>query len=113
MSIENFSNEKTIKIETIHTEAKANEDLLGFLPKAPINQKRFFKFFVIIPILIIILLSVIKVPFCGSYIDAYVFEFVFGNAKFLVYLFFILFCIFHFLNSKKLKIFVSKHFIIG
>jgi hypothetical protein len=65
MSTEKFVHEKTVKIETSKASTKAAEDLSKFLPKSSIKQKWTFKIFVCLFILIITLLSLIKVPYCG------------------------------------------------
>jgi hypothetical protein len=37
-------------------------------------------------ILLIVVICAARVPYVGSYIDSYVFEFVLGNAKYILYL---------------------------
>lgn len=61
----------------------------------------------------LLLLFLFRVPYVGSYGDAYIFEFVFGNTKYLVYLFLILLIIGLIIGKKVKKFFLSVPYIVG
>jgi hypothetical protein len=114
MSIEKFNNEKTVTIETSKVDNQPN-NLSDFLPKQ--KTAHFYKisnyFFALI--IFVTILSVAKIPYCGSYLDAYIFEFLIGTyIKFLAYLFILLFCVAKIFSKWKFCQFItSKRSIIG
>jgi hypothetical protein len=61
--------------------------------------------------LFIILLSISRIPYLGSYIDSYVFEFLFGYAKYIIYAYLITFLVLYLLRVKFVKKMVSKRFL--
>jgi type III secretory pathway component EscU len=113
MATEKFTNEKTVKIETSKASTEPVSDLSVFLPKKSIAHK-VFKLFSFGFILLVTLLSLIKIPYCGSYTDAYIFEFVFGTfTKFFVYLFLIIFCLAKMIDFKYSRFMTSKTFVLA
>lgn len=96
MPTEKFSNEKTVKIQSSITTESAN-DLSAFLPRKN-TAHRLFRI-LLFAFLLITLFSLAKIPYCGSYIDAYIFEFVIGTyVKFIAYFFLIVFFIAKIIN---------------
>jgi len=64
-------------------------------------------------ILIVILISLLRVPYIGTYIDAFVFEYLTGCAKYLVYIWFIILCFISIFQPKRFKKILSPGWIIG
>lgn len=113
MATEKFTNEKTIKLETSKVDQSLTTNLSTFLPKKSIRHK-LFRYIFYCSILLITLLSLAKIPYCGSYIDAYIFEFVIGTySKFIAYLFLIIFCICKLIDSRITNFLSSKNSVIA
>lgn len=62
-------------------------------------------------ILFILLISLVRVPYIGSVIDATVFHYLFGQAKYLIYLYGIILCILSFTRLDLRRKLYSKKFI--
>lgn len=113
MATEKFSNEKTVKLETSKISETSNTDLSNFLPKKATSNILFKRIFYGL-ILIITILTLCKIPYCGSYVDGYIFEFIIGTySKFFVYAFLLIFSIAKILDFKFMKYFTNKNFVIG
>ena len=81
----------------------------NFQNKRPAGKRIFISLIV----LLIIIISLLRVPYVGTYIDAFIFEYLTGCTKYLVYIWFIVLsfiCIFH---PKLFKKFLSPGHIIG
>ena len=77
--------------------------------KNKIPSKRIIK----IILLILLLVSLVRVPYSGSYIDAYLFEYLFGFTKYIIYTFALIFIICWFINKSSYLKMKSPGFIIG
>ena len=64
-------------------------------------------------ILIVVLISLLRVPYIGTYIDAFIFEYLTGYAKYLIYIWFIILCFISIFQPKLFKKFLSPGWIIG
>lgn len=78
-------------------------------PKNKIHTKWILK----ITFLLLFLLSLVRVPYSGSYIDAYLFEYLFGFTKYLIYALVLFFIICWFLNKNTYRKMTSPGFIVG
>ncbi len=82
----------------------------SFIPYSELkNEKKNIKQLVIkIILLSVLIFSILRIPFCGCYIDAFLFEYLFGFGKYLIYIFSIVLICLSFFNQK-----IKKRFIIG
>ena len=92
-------------IETIDTIPNIN----SFKNKRPGGKRIYISLLV----LLIILISLLRVPYLGTYIDAFVFEYLTGCTKYLVYIWFIILCFICIFQPKRFKKFLSPGYIIG
>ena len=109
--------EKDIKLDTVliksdNTEhVDATSSIKSFQSK---NKRSNTKRLVIsLVLLVIVLISLFRVPYVGSYIDAFIFEYLTGCAKYFVYIWFIILCIFGIFGIKRFKKLFSPGWIIG
>ena len=73
------------------------------------NKKKNVKQLIIkIILLSILIFAILRIPLCGCYIDAFLFEYLFGFGKYLIYIFSIIFICVSFFNLT-----IKKRFIIG
>ena len=77
--------------------------------KNKISSKKIIK----IILFAILLVSLVRVPYFGSYIDAYLFEYLFGITKYIIYVFCLIFIICWFVNKGAYHKMKDPGFIIG
>ncbi|MDR0825684.1 MAG: hypothetical protein LBM72_00265, partial [Mycoplasmataceae bacterium] len=63
--------------------------------------------------LFITLIFAARVPYAGSYPDSYLFEYIFGNTKYILYLWLILFLLFKLFGFKFTKFIYKRRFVVG
>ena len=109
--------EKDVKLDTVLIKSdntgqdNSTSSIKSFQSK---NKRSNTKRFVIsLILLIIVLVSVFRVPYVGSYIDAFIFEYLTGCAKYFVYIWFIILCIFGIFGIKRFKKLFSPGWIFG
>ena len=96
---------KEIDIESIDTVPNIN----SFKNKRPGGKRIYISLIV----LFVILVSLLRVPYLGTYIDAFMFEYLTGCAKYLVYIWFIILCFICIFQPNRFKKFLSPWYIIG
>lgn len=64
-------------------------------------------------LLFLLMISLLRVPFSGCYIDAFVFEFIYGYTKYIIYLWLIIKVIYSIASKTKFRVLWSFKFIYG
>ena len=77
-----------------------------------IKNNNIFKICLYVFLLIFLLLSLARIPYVGVFLDAVLFSFIFGYAKYLMYLYLITILVMLIIN-KKVNIFFSKRFALA
>ncbi len=78
-----------------------------------INTKKPKNYWLISINLFLLVFALVRVPFSGSFIDAFVFEYLFGYTKYLLYFWLILTCVLAYFPIKKINVLWSFKFILG
>ena len=79
-----------------------------------INKNKNSKILLIkVILLFILLITIFRVPYCGSYIDAFIFEYFFGFGKYLLYVYLIVLIFLWIINNEWFHKFCKFRFIIA
>ncbi|MDR3257456.1 MAG: hypothetical protein LBT17_01525 [Mycoplasmataceae bacterium] len=113
MATEKLNDGKSVRV----TQAQiSNDQTLDEINDLPSQHTKAHNKAVRILLAIILLMVVVcaaRVPYVGSYVDSYVFEFLLGNAKYILYIWLILLLFFKICNFKFVKVLYTKRFLLG
>jgi hypothetical protein len=113
MATEKLNEGQSVQVETLQVAHDTAIDEINVLPEAIARTRRRSLTALYIFILFLLSIFLARVPYVGSYPDAYLFEFIFGNVKFVVYGLLIILMLLKIFNLKIIKLFHTKRFILG
>jgi hypothetical protein len=85
MATEKLNEGQSVRVEQNQIQPEQSIEDINVLPEEVVHTRKRFLIAINIICLLLVLIFVARVPYVGSYADAYIFELIFGNVKFLVY----------------------------
>lgn len=102
---------KEVTLPTRKIENVGNEQPTSYFNA--IAPKKIKNYWLISIVLFVFIAALLRIPFSGSFIDAFIFEYLFGWTKYLLYTWIISLCILAYFPIKKINVFWSFKFILG
>jgi hypothetical protein len=90
MATEKLNEGQSVRVETNQTAPTPSIEDVNVLPEEVVKTRKRSLLVINIVLLLFTLIFLARVPYVGSYADAYIFEFIFGNVKYVIYAFVIL-----------------------
>jgi hypothetical protein len=113
MATEKLNEGQSVRVEQNQTTTEPSIDDINLLPEEVTRTRKHFFLGLSIIFLFLICIFLARVPYLGSYADAYLFELIFGNVKYVVYAFLITLLMFRIFHVRAIKLFRTKRFIFG